>query len=76
MAKINDLIEWDYFGSHYSVYIKHFKDEDGRKGMTMLFEDVTHEKITEMVIPPRAFARFLQAVNDGQTGYHGLPAFS
>ena len=76
MAKINDLIEWDYLGSRFSVYIKHFKDEDGRKGMTMLFEDVTHEKITEMVIPPRAFTRFLQAVNDGQRAYGELPPFS
>ena len=73
MPKINDLIEWDYLGSRYSVYIKHFSDDDGRKGMTMLFEDVTHEKITEMVVPSRAFARFLQAVNDGANGYRGFP---
>ena len=76
MAKINDLIEWDYLGSRYSVYIKHFADEDGRKGMTMLFEDVTHEKITEMVIPPRAFIRFLEVVNAGQRRYQELPPFS
>ncbi len=73
MAKINDLIEWDYLGSKYSVYIKHFADEDGRKGMTMLFEDVTHEKITEMVIPPRAYTRFLEVVNGPQRRYQELP---
>jgi len=72
MSKINDLIEWDYLGSKFSVYVKHFIDDEGKKGMTLLFEDVTHEKITEMVVPPRAFSRFLQAVNDGAMGYKGL----
>ena len=62
MAKVNNLIEWDYLGSHFSVYIKHYTDDDGRKGMTMIFEDVTHEKVTEMVIPSRKFPVFLQAV--------------
>ena len=65
MAKVNSLIEWDYLGSHFSVYIKHYVDDDGRKGMTMLFEDVTHEKVTEMVVPSRVFPEFLQAVNSG-----------
>ena len=72
MPKVNDLIEWDYLGSHFSVYVKHFTDDEGKKGMTLLFEDVTNEKITEMVVPPRAFAKFLQAVNDGAVGYRGL----
>ena len=65
MAKINELIEWDYLGSHFSVYIKHFMDEEGRKGVTMIFEDVTHDKVTEMVIPARAFPSFLRIINDG-----------
>jgi hypothetical protein len=72
MPKINDLIEWDYLGSHYSVYVKHFCDDEGKKGMTLLFEDVTNEKITEMVVPARVFPRFLQAVNDGMAGYRGI----
>ena len=72
MPKINDLIEWDYLGSHYSVYIKHFIDEQGHKGMTMIFEDVTKEKVTEMVIPPRTFPAFLKAVNDGADRFCGL----
>jgi len=63
MPKVNDLIEWDYLGTHYSVYIKHFVDEDGRKGMAMIFEDVTREKVTEMVIPSRKFPAFLKAVS-------------
>ena len=65
MAKVNNLVEWDYLGSHFSVYIKHYVDDDGRKGMTMIFEDVTHEKVTEMVVPSRVFPQFLQVVNSG-----------
>ncbi len=72
MPKFKDLIEWDYLGSKYSVYVKHFVDDDGRKGMTMIFEDVTHEKVTEMVIPPRMFPAFLQAVNAGSERARGL----
>lgn len=65
MAKINELIEWDYLGAHYSLYIKHFMDEEGRKGATMIFEDVTNGKVTEMVIPARKYATFLRVINDG-----------
>jgi len=65
VAKVNNLVEWDYLGSHFSVYIKHYVDDDGRKGMTMIFEDVTHEKVTEMVVPSRVFPQFLQVVNSG-----------
>ena len=72
MKKINELVEWDYCGSHYSVYVKHFTDDEGRRGMTMIFEDVTREKITEMVIPPRACAAFLKAVNGGSEPYRGI----
>jgi len=72
MQKINDLIEWDYLGAHYSIYIKHFSEEHGHKGMTLIFEDVTHEKVTEMVIPPRVFPAFLKAVNAGMDRYKGL----
>lgn len=69
---VNDLIEWDYLGSHFSVYIKHFTDDEGRKGMTMIFEDVTHDKVTEMVIPTRVFPAFLKAVNAGRDRYKGI----
>ena len=72
MSKVNDLIEWDYLGSKFSVYVKHFTDDEGKKGMTLLFEDVTHEKITEMIVPARVFPKFLQAINDGAMGYKGL----
>jgi hypothetical protein len=69
MNKINDLIEWDYLGSRNSLYIKHFVDEDGRKGMTLIFEDITHQKVTEMVIPSRVYPAFLKAVNSGAVRY-------
>lgn len=72
MNKINDLIEWDYLGSHFSLYIKHFSDEERRVGMTMIFEDVTHEKVTEMVVPARVFPAFLRAVNAGSRPQQAL----
>ena len=72
MTKINDLVEWDYLGSHFSIYVKHFTDDEFKRGMTMVFEDITAEKVTEMVIPPRAFAAFLKAVNAGRDPYRGI----
>ncbi len=72
MPKVNNFIEWDYLGAHFSVYIKHHIDDNGRKGMTMIFEDVTHDKVTEMIVPSRVFPAFLKAVNDGAEGYRGI----
>ena len=72
MSKLQDLVEWDYLGSHFSVYVKHFTDDDGKRGMTMIFEDVTNEKVTEMTIPPRTFPAFLKAVNGGSEPYREL----
>ena len=72
MTKVNDLVEWDYCGSRYSLYVKHFVDDDGRRGVTMIFEDVTHEKVTEIVIPARQFPAFLKAVNGGDEKYRGI----
>jgi hypothetical protein len=77
MAQPQKLIEWDYLGSHYSVYIKHFTDHEnnGRQGMTMIFEDVTQEKVTEMTIPSRKFPEFLKAIQGttgGSEAYRGL----
>jgi len=72
MSKLQDLVEWDYLGSHFSVYVKHFTDEEGKRGMTMIFEDVTHEKVSEMTIPPRTFPAFLKAINGGAEAYRGL----
>jgi hypothetical protein len=72
MTKINELIEWDYLGSRYNLYIKHFMDEEGHKGVTMIFEDVTHDKVTEMVIPARKFPTFLRIINDGNKYSHSI----
>ena len=72
MPKINELIEWDYLGTRYSVYIKHFVDDDGRKGMNMIFEDVTRGKVTEMVIPSRKYPAFVRAITDGAQIFRGL----
>lgn len=72
MSKIQQLVEWDYLGSHFSVYVKHFADEEGKRGMTMIFEDVTNEKVTEMTVPPRTLPAFLKAVNGGSEPYKGL----
>jgi hypothetical protein len=72
MSKLQDLVEWDYLGSHYSVYVKHFNDDQGKRGMTMIFEDVTNEKVTEMTVPPRVFPAFLKAINGGNEAYRGL----
>ena len=72
MSKLQDLVEWDYLGAHYSVYVKHFVDDDGKRGMTMIFEDVTNEKVTEMTVPSRKFPAFLKAVNAGSEAYRGL----
>lgn len=65
MPKVNELIEWDYCGSNYSLYIKHFMNEEGRKGVKMIFEDTTRDVVTEMVIPPNKYPSFLRAINDG-----------
>jgi hypothetical protein len=63
MARINELIEWDDFGTSYSLYTKHFSDDEGHVGLKMIFEDITHQKVTEIVIPPRKLPSFLRSVN-------------
>jgi len=72
MTKVNDLIEWNYCGSSYSLYVKHFVDDEGHKGVTLIFEDLTRTKVTEMTIPVRQFPAFLKAVNGGEERYRGL----
>ena len=69
---MQDLVEWDYLGAHFSVYVKHFTDDEGKRGMTMIFEDVTNEKVTEMTIPPRKFLAFLKAVNGGTEPFRNI----
>ncbi len=73
MGRVAELIEWDYLGSHFSLYVRHHVDDDGRKGVTLIFEDTTHGKVTEMVIPSRVFPSFLRAVAAGELRPGGLP---
>jgi len=72
MTKINDIIEWDYCGSTFSLYAKHFTDDEGRRGVTMIFEDLTRDKVTEITIPARKFPEFLKTINGGDSQYRGL----
>jgi len=72
VSQINELIEWDYCGSHFSLYVKSFLDEEGKKGLTMIFEDVTHEKVTEIVIPTNKYPSFLRVVNAGAPRYGNI----
>ncbi len=65
MARINELIEWSDCGANYSLYAKHFSDDEGQVGLKMIFEDVTREKVTEIIIPARKLPSFLRAVNLG-----------
>lgn len=76
MSNINDLVEWSDCGATYNLYVKHYIDDEGRKGMTMIFEDLTHQKVTEMVVPPRAFPSVLKAINGGRLPRNdGMPSF-
>lgn len=72
MTRINQLIEWGDCGSQYSLYMKHFVDDQGKKGLKMIFEDLTHDKVTEMVIPPHKFPEFLSVVSGGSSRYGNI----
>ena len=66
MPQLNEIIDWDYCGSHYSLYVKHFTDDEGRKGVKMIFEDETYNKVTEIVIPVHKYPTFLRTMNEGK----------
>ena len=72
MPKINELLEWDYCGSSFSLYIKHFMDEEGKKGVKMIFEDVTRDIVNEIVIPAHKYPTFLRLINDGNRWGSGI----
>lgn len=72
MGNVKDIIEWNAFGSAFSLYVKHYFNEEGEKGVKMIFEDETHDKVTEIVIPPNKFPEFLRTINDGTGRYGGL----
>lgn len=63
MSGINDIIEWNEFGSEFRLYVKHYRDDNDKVSMNIIFEDLTHDKVTELHIPNRKLKAFLNAVN-------------
>ena len=63
MPKINDIIEWEEFGCTYQLYIRHYYNEGGKLCISMIFEDTTHDKTTEINIPHHKVKQFLHTIN-------------
>ena len=63
MSKLNEIIEWQEFGSDFKMYVKHYRGEDGKLAIQIVFEDATHDKVTEINVPSRKVIPFLTAVN-------------
>ena len=63
MTKINEIIEWQEEGSDYKLYVKHYRNEEDKLCLQLIFEDATHDKVTEINIPSRKLKQFLYTVN-------------
>lgn len=63
MSKLNEIIEWQELGSEFRLYVKHYRGEDGKLNIRLIFEDATHETVTEINIPNHKVKPFLTAVN-------------
>lgn len=63
MGKLNQIIEWNELGSEYRLYVKHFWGADDKVNINIVFEDATHDKVTEINIPNKKVKDFLKAVN-------------
>ncbi len=63
MSKLNEIIEWQEFGSEFRIYVKHYRGPDDKLNIQIVFEDATHEKVTEINIPSKKVVAFLKAVN-------------
>ncbi len=63
MSGLNDIIEWSACGSEYRIYVKHHWGENDKVNINILFEDATHEKVTEINIPNQKVKAFLGAIN-------------
>jgi len=63
MRKLNEIIEWQEFGSEYRLYIRHHADKEEKLNIRMIFEDVTRDKVTEINIPSTKVKQFLNTVN-------------
>lgn len=63
MNKLNKIIEWSEFGSEHRMYIKHYWDKDDKVNINIVYEDATHDKVTEINIPNKKLKQFLACVN-------------
>ncbi len=63
MAKVNQIIQWDEFGSTFKLYVRHYGDENGKIRLRMIFEDATRDVATEIDIPSPKVREFLKMVN-------------
>ena len=63
MNKLNKIIEWNECGTEYRMYIKHYRDKEDKLNINIIFEDATHEKVTEINVPNNKMKQFLNAIN-------------
>ncbi|MCA9407835.1 MAG: hypothetical protein H6755_03845 [Candidatus Omnitrophica bacterium] len=63
MANLNDIIEWQDYGSEFRLYVKHYLDEKEKVCLQIVFEDATHDKVTEINIPNTKLKQFIHQVN-------------
>ena len=63
MSALNEIIEWSEYGSEYRLYVKHHWDKEDKVNINIIFEDATHEKVTEIHIPNKKVKSFLAAIN-------------
>jgi len=65
MGGLNEIIEWSDCGSEYRLYVKHNRDENDKTSIHVIFEDATHDKVTEINVPNKKVKQFLTAINGG-----------
>lgn len=63
MTQLNDILEWQEFGSEYRLYVKHNIEKDDKVSIRIIFEDATHEKVTEINVPSKKVKQFLNMIN-------------
>lgn len=63
MGKLNEIIEWNECGSEYRLYVRHYPDEHGKRCINIVFEDATHDKVTEIHVPNNKLKQVLTVIN-------------
>ena len=63
MGNLNEIIEWQDCGSEYRVYVKHYLNDEEKVNLQLVFEDATHDKVTEINIPNNKLKQFIHQVN-------------